>query len=441
MRIRYTIILLLLTSSMVFCVNENIFPYSRDVQLSENNGSSLGKFILDSECLDKLNNSYSNMRLYEENEVAFMVRTSTKDDSITSVVTSETEILSFIKNKDYSEIIFKLTDKDMIPEKCVVETSARNFENQVFVYGSNDKKRWKLLSENQIIFDYSKYVDLRNTEIFFSKEKFSLYKLVVSRQMRQNESPLLRIIESSGSGTSNITDVSELRNSSIKISDIKCSVEMYKKSHSQSVDIKYPVREFTIEEVEKTSQIILETYREPIKEIKLLTDNEYFYRNVIVYGSEDSNSWSIIKQDVISRYAKSDTRKDHTLIRFSNSVRSHFFRIVIKNEDNVPLIINNTELKGEQKELIFVHNNIESFQLYYGGDSNLRPSYDIVKINLDEFSKFNLYNLKSEKTNPDFESVRDLGQLSKYALWLMILILIPVLIYLLYFSIKKVDKM
>ncbi|NLF93252.1 MAG: hypothetical protein GX564_05130 [Oligosphaeraceae bacterium] len=87
------------------------------------------------------------------------------------------------------EMHFLLQDKAPQPTGLSIQTSLQNFEQQVQISGW-DGQQWHILLQDGLIFESSRTLSLKNTDLEFDSGKFRQFKVLVSRASLERQSPL-----------------------------------------------------------------------------------------------------------------------------------------------------------------------------------------------------------------------------------------------------------
>lgn len=105
-----------------------------------------------------------------------------------------------------------------------------------------------------------------------------------------------------------------------------------------------------------------------------------FYREVTLETSIDRENWSTIMQRA-EIYAF-DTPKfvGKSLTITYPETTSRYLRLVIHDEDSPPLTIQEANVWGLWRRLVFVADPQQSYKLYYGCAEAQRPTYDIERL-------------------------------------------------------------
>ena len=105
-----------------------------------------------------------------------------------------------------------------------------------------------------------------------------------------------------------------------------------------------------------------------------------FYREVTLETSRDRENWSIIMRRA-EIYAF-DTPKfvGKSLTITYPETTSRYLRLVIHDEDSPPLTVQEVNVWGLWRRLVFVADPQQSYRLYYGNAKSQPPTYDIEHV-------------------------------------------------------------
>jgi len=105
-----------------------------------------------------------------------------------------------------------------------------------------------------------------------------------------------------------------------------------------------------------------------------------FYREVTLEASTDQENWnSILRRADIYAF---DTPKfvGKNLVITYPETTSRYLRLVIHDEDSPPLTVQEVNVWGLRRRLVFAAVPQQSYKLYYGNTDARRPSYDIERV-------------------------------------------------------------
>ena len=182
-------------------VNPSDFRYRKELALLDSLPSDVGVFILDGDIYSGTQGDLSDIRLAGRDlrEVPYLIRLATRTDTVTVRYPIGLETIDFKEGPENSvTIIISRKATDSIPDELEIRTPNVNFEKSISVYGSNDRAAWRALAVGQPIFDYSRYIDVRNTSVTLKGQAFSYYKVVIGNAIEVKRSPFSLIFTETG---------------------------------------------------------------------------------------------------------------------------------------------------------------------------------------------------------------------------------------------------
>lgn len=395
-----------------------LFPFTKDVTLPTGAAKKVAVFSLDEEIFASTDDRYSNMRLFDDkdNEKPFLVRTARTTKTETTEHMVEMETVGFQKLPDNRvEMIYSKREKDRkrLPSVIVFVSALKNYEKQVTIWGSNDRDSWQILVENQPIFDYSKFIALRNCRIEINAGNFTYYKINVSNITENQQSPLVSIARETRNGSL----ISEVEKSSFRREDFRIDrVDFFEKKETavrdQTLKRLYSVSALNVTNnvKEKTTVITFETCRTPIMALKILTGSSNFSRSIKIECPEDragaDGASRYIVSSSISRIDVGGFKQENTQVALGSVIRNKRYRITISNQDSPPLDISGIEAEGEICEAVFFPEQSVVLRTMYGAKSVDIPSYDIAQVLAKvESADADVCSVTMQKTNPAYVQI------------------------------------
>jgi hypothetical protein len=129
----------------------------------------------------------------------------------------------------------------------------------------------------------------------------------------------------------------------------------------------------------------------PANEILFRVQEDNFYREVEIEGSDDKTNWvSINDSGLIYSYGIGDLQRKKSAVFFPET-RKRYLRITVLNEDDSPLTYGDMTLLSFEHQVIFEANAKSKYSMFYGNKVSRRPVYDIERT----------FGLMNEKTFPE----------------------------------------
>lgn len=351
----------------------------------------LGAFMVDREVYEKAKSDVSDLRVVDANgeEVSHHIINFWKRDATEQV---QATILnnSFVVGREQSLILDFGAGRGVHNQVSLgVSQQDRNFRRKVTVSGSDAVGNWRVLSQENVIYDYSVDISARKTTLYYPLTNFRYLFIQITDE---------------GGGALNITSATGTFIAATGAKDFQQEVR-YSGSLSVSED-----------KTNNTTDVIVDVGQNsiPIHKLVLETPSIDFYRQVKVYGRSDHDAaWKPYVTDVIFRYSDPTFRDTQLTIR-SPDIRERYIKVVIVNNDNKPIAVSGVSLFGAAQTVVFPFTAGKTYTLYYGNENARTPQYDlayilarmrieehIVLMQLGE-AKVNLFYKEPEKPLPPF---------------------------------------
>ncbi len=411
--------------------------------------NEFGAISLDKDIYRHTDNSFNSLRIFDENynEIPYVIRIQRVNEKATRTYTVPMNTLSLeeLPNNRIS-IILQNKNKGLVPSEMAIRTANRNFEKTVSVYGSNDRIQWQPLAENQPIFDYSRFIDLRNTDVSFKKLPFTYYKVTldnVSEELRSSFSQIF--VKYSEHHIQEQYEAFRRYKETLQIKDIQFSGTEDKFVYGSEKIVSHPLKliKTTINKDEKTSNIYLASDRQPITRLLFRVESKNFKRLTVVEGTDETGSdpkWNNIASAEIFNISAGQFQKEKLEIDLPHT-RYLRYHVRIFNQDNIPIKVSSVEAKGLVHEIVFSHNNRRTLKVCYGGENLQVPQYDVSSI-LAELPPVegSRWNIDKQEDNKAVGMKKKQIVSPKTLLMGALTVMVVVLIYLVVFGVKKVDE-
>lgn len=387
---RQTLALVLLLHGMAVpaMADDGKFQFTREVRTGELHQEELLSVTLDSEVYAVARDDFADLRLIDGpgQTVPYLLQ---KARTTSSHTVRKTWIAS-----DYSaqpleggglEIVVQLDSDDPQPNGLTLVSPLKNFEQRVRISTSPDGRQWEPIEEEFTIFDYSRYMDVRNISVSFPETPRRYFRIVIDDVTVEQESELLELTRTmSGAKETERLEEVTIDRRPFRIERIEFWREMLAEQVSGDERVNYPVLEFEVEQDTEHQQTIIhiETQRQPITAFKLVTPEKNFSRPATVavlrhQGTRDI--WNTIGDGTVSRIDFKTLQREDLVLEFPES-RAAQYRLLIDNRDNVPLRIEGIEAYGNVYELLYVAEPASTYQLVYGDPEAKPPRYDTAAI-------------------------------------------------------------
>jgi hypothetical protein len=280
-------------------------------------------------------------------------------------------------------------------------TPLENFERRITAAVSTgdvstDNSEWETLIDDGLVFDYSRFMDVRNVELplpqFAGGETSGRrYRLIIADVTQEQQSQLLEL-------TRNLNDDDETSRSErvvvnrqpFRIDRIEGWYDVEVTDVVRDRIAEYTVSDFaSVRDAESKETIVtFALRREPITSFAVQTDERNFRRaaRVEVLGESGAPTEELKGRDAereigtgtLERLNFGDLNRQDLTISVPET-RETNYRMVIENNDSKPLAITGIVAKGPRYEAVFLAQPGEQYTLEYGGDL-AAPQYDTAAL-------------------------------------------------------------
>lgn len=280
---------------------------------------------------------------------------------------------------------FEDDDKRPHPNGLTIVSPLRNFRQRVRVFTSADGERWEPTGEETVIFDYSRYMDVRNDSVSFPETGRRHFRIVIDDVTVEQESDLLAFTRRlQGDKELERTEQATLDRRPFRIERIDFWREVQQDRVTGDEKTAYPVAEHRVTEDREQHRTTIEvdTRRQPMTSLELETPDRNFSRHAVVeveVVQGVTKNWKKIGEGTLSRVDFKNLKRDELAIAFPESRPAHF-RIIIENRDSPPLVVSGIKAEGNVYELLYLAAPDRHDQLVYGSEEAERATYDTAAI-------------------------------------------------------------
>jgi hypothetical protein len=390
------------------------FPHLKALKPEGTAARQIGRFELDEEILAATDDSYGNVRVADDagTEVPFLVRCLRRTRAVTNEVDVAVETLSLQSLPgNRIEVVLEKKNSEAVPLAVVLFSSLRDFEKQVAVYGSDDRATWRPLTSGQLVFDYSRFMDVRNTRVEFGGGPCRYYKLEITNISETAQSPLTQLARDTRDGkVFSEVEQASFRRADFRIDRVQFLERKVAEVKAEPVKRGYTVLDFKQEEKadKKQTVVTLATFRAPVTELALKTATPNFSRSVLVEGSNDEAGdkavWQPLVTATASRINLGSFRQDRTELGLNGVRRFRRYRLTISNLDSPPLAIAGIEARGDVQEALFFTAAARRYKVLYGAQDLRPPRYDIDAVMAaTETESADAYSPQKQEANPSYK--------------------------------------
>jgi len=368
------------------------FPFAKALVTGKGATSSIGAFELDEQMWALLDARLNNMRIFDDQGLEIpclgRVRQERREVAQEVQVNLNTLKLEILKG-NRMRVDYGTPESAPVPgvSALVIHSGCRDFEKHVTVLGSSDGEKWVNLEEDCPIFDYSRFMDVRNFRVDIgSPGQFRFLRLEISNITESKQSPWVNMMrETRGAETAREAQNYSLVNEDFRIDRVTFLERRTVSVVSRDVSRAYTIRNLAVEQDQdrQATLVSFETDRCPLRSIALQVSSGNFSRPVRVEGTDDMGekpAWQTVASATIARVSTGGYRQEQTVIPTVADTRWSRYRLSILNHDNPPITIDGVTVTGAVHEVLFFHDPDRLYEVYYGGKDVPAPSYDIATV-------------------------------------------------------------
>ena len=365
-----------------------VFRFSRPIILQDDGRQILLAVALDDLIYASSNQDFRDLRITDQDgaETPYLLQKIILSKTVIQRQSSPSEIQTLQKTDDDGIVVTVSLDNDAAnADGLTVVTAQHDFEYHLQIHGSIDGTTWKLLVENAIIYDYSRFMTIGNLEIPLPSNNYRHFKIVVAEATQTRAAELMELTRTMQSGEE------QQRSEKLDLHIEPLHMQRIDFWHNQTETLPdseqkydYPVTAFNISQgaQKKISLIEINTQRQPLTGFKLKIDTPTFNRQAEVqipqkHGIE--TRMQTIGKIMLKALHFKDINQEQTGISFPEQ-RQSLYRIIIHNQDNPPLKFIGVNGIGNGYQLLFLTQPGKSYQLHYGADKAEAAHYDTEPI-------------------------------------------------------------
>ncbi|MEZ6051149.1 MAG: DUF3999 family protein [Planctomycetaceae bacterium] len=309
------------------------------------------------------------------------------------------------------EMTVELSPKDQHPNGLTIVTPLRDFERRVRIQTSADGQTWDTIVEDALIFDYSRYMDVRQVEISFPETGPRHFRITVDNVTVRQEQELLELTRKlRGDEETERVERFSVERIPFRIDRLEFWRETEYERPDEDVIRTYDPDKFAVENdpEQQQTRILVEMGREPLTAFIVDVADRNFSRQASVEVEESNGvrtSWRTIGEATLSRIDFQSLHREQPRIRFPQS-RQATYRIVIENRDSPPLEVTGMSAEGVVDELVFLATPDQQYTLLYGSETAELALYDTAPIKELLTSGFEPTRIELNNQQPLADGVR-----------------------------------
>jgi hypothetical protein len=333
------------------------------------------------------------------------------------------------------EIVVELDEKAPGASGATIRTPLADFERRVRVYGSRTGVDWAPLVSEGAIFDYSRFMDIRNRDVTLPGNDYRRFKLVVQHELDDRESPLRDLIRRGGDGKKDEpVEITQTLRRPFRIDGVDLWRTIETDRESKATAFPYASEGIRLEPdaKQKVSRVEVRSRREPLTRLSINTASRNFSRPATVLIPVQRGmrtDWVEVGRGTLSLIQFRAFRRAELRVDFTQQ-RQERYQLVIDNADNPPLEITGVEAEGTGYRLVFLGTEGRTYGVEYGSDTAESPKYDTAAVLGSIKRGFQPVTVKlgPQIANPGYRTVRGPRDILNSGVFLALAIIVMVLV-------------
>jgi hypothetical protein len=374
-----------LTVSAAASDGEPRLRFSKEVARGSATGEEILGIPLDSDIYATTRDDYRDLRIIDDRgaEVPYLLERVSRQKSteVHEICTGKVVSLHVEEGKAL-EVVAALDDKAKNATGVTIQTPLSDYEHRVRVFGKATGGDWTPLVSDGLIFDYSRFMDIKNHDVSFPRNDYRQFKLVIEQELEEHESPFRELVRGQEEGKKDQrVEITQRLRRPFRIDGI----ELWRTAVRQEAEtFPYPAAGLRVahDAKEKTSRLEVESRREPLTRFSIQTSSRNFSRPARVFVPVErgiQTDWREVGQGTLSKIEFRAFRRAELRVDFPEH-RHERYRLVIEDADNPPLEISGVEPEGTGYRLVFLGAPDRTYRVAYGSDTIEPPRYDTAAV-------------------------------------------------------------
>jgi hypothetical protein len=286
------------------------------------------------------------------------------------------------------EIVVALDEKAPSAGGLSIQTPLTDYEHRVRVFGLKSGSDWTPLVEGGVIFDYSRFMDIRNRDVALPLNQYRQFKIVVEQELDEKESPLRELMQAREEGKDGKketrVEITRNRRTPFHIDRVDLWRTLEREGGTEAESFPYTTTGFRVEldAKEKVTRVEVVSRREPLKSLTFATSSRNFSRKARVKVPVEHGvrtDWVEVGRSTVVNIQYRAFRRADLKVEFPEQREEHY-RLEIENADNPPLEITGVDAAGAGYRLVFLRSEGRTYRLEYGSEKAPAPSYDTAAV-------------------------------------------------------------
>ena len=283
------------------------------------------------------------------------------------------------------EAEFALTDTNAFAVGFNVQTPLRDFQHGVKVEGRADGADWTTLVAEAPLFDYTRYMDLRQLEVSMPTNACRRFRLTIGNVTAEQAQPWTRLMQQTGGRDGRVeTRTVDLQRQTFRVDRVAFWRLETVDGAVEAARAEGPLKNFSVarDPKERATIVTLDAGRRPLNRLTLDVAESNFSRPVMLQlpvvrnGVEawvDASSGRLL-HIALPGYARRELALEISEQRLGRA------RLVLRDGDNPPLTIRGVSGSGPVYRLLFLAEPGHRYGLRYGAAACAVPNYDLDSV-------------------------------------------------------------
>jgi hypothetical protein len=427
-----------LSAAAAAAEKEPHFRFRKEIELGRATGEEIIAVPLDSDVYAGTRDGYPDLRIVDDRGafVPYLVENIGKKriNQVREPCASKLSSLRVDEGKGL-EIVVALNEKAPSAGGLTIRTPLADYEHRVQVFGSESGKDWAPLVTDGVIFDYSRFMDIRNRDIALPSNDFRQFKIVVEQELEDRESPLRELIRGKEDGKKEArVEITRNVRTPFRIDRVELWRTVESEGRTAAESFRYPAAGFQVEQnaKAKVTRIEIQSRREPLTRLSFTTASKNFSRTArvlvpIVRGVQ--TDWAEIGRGTVVNIQFRAFHREELQVDFPEQ-RQDRYRLEIENADNPPIEITAVDALGPGYRAVFLRSDGRSYRLEYGSETSPAPAYDTAAVlaSLDRGFQPITVNLGPQVSNPAYRSEGGLLRFLNSPVFLVLVVVLMVMV-------------
>ncbi len=232
------------------------------------------------------------------------------------------------------ELHFELDEKSAQPNALSIETSVRNFEQTVEIFGW-ENGTWNSLLDDGFIFDSSRILQLRNVDLTFDSRKCRKFKVLISQAALERQAELRSVRQTWNKDEAvEMVSATEIRTQAFKIDRLRFWRRYDRQAEDKPCWLTVDGKEFSMQSVpdQKQTSVELSPSCFPVCGIRIECAEANFSRKVRVLQQKKQ----LLAEERIWAIDLPGYRKNHLQFLFAPQ-NAGALQVIFQDDDNPPL--------------------------------------------------------------------------------------------------------